>query len=82
MPRYFFHLRDESRFLTDEDGVELSDIVTARAEARRWGEVILEGAGITAAGGPMVIEIWSETEPLELVVINRHVTRGKAHTIH
>lgn len=33
MPRYFFHLYDESTFL-DEEGTELADLESARAKAQ------------------------------------------------
>jgi len=33
MPRYYFHVRDHTRAIIDEEGIELPDLEAAREEA-------------------------------------------------
>jgi len=40
MPRYFFHIRDESRLVEDGRGLELPNLASALAEARRAAQEI------------------------------------------
>jgi hypothetical protein len=35
VPRYFFNTKDDDHILLDDEGVDLADLVTARAEAAR-----------------------------------------------
>ena len=44
MPRFFFHIRDHERRLTDEEGMELNDLKEVMHEIKREISSMLEDA--------------------------------------
>jgi len=65
MPRFFFHIRDHERWITDEEGMELTDLKDAVREMRREISAMLEDAA--RAGDDIshqVMELAEEDGPL------------------
>lgn len=62
MPRYYIDVRSHFGRNEDLDGVELPDVATARTEALRLGEKLLEGCTDLSAdySSKIVIEIIDE----------------------
>ncbi|MBL0404427.1 hypothetical protein JKG68_10645 [Microvirga aerilata] len=62
MPRYYIDVRSHFGRKEDVDGVELPDVATAKTEALRLGENLLEGcAGLSPDySSQIVIEIVDE----------------------
>jgi hypothetical protein len=54
MPRYFFHVFDDTEFVEDHHGVELSDAAEAKRELLRPGARI----ALHDAAGNMLDEQW------------------------
>jgi hypothetical protein len=68
MARYYFHIRDNAALITDDEGLELSDIGAARAEALlsvndlvlenlRCGRILSTSVEITDFDGKMLDEM-------------------------
>jgi hypothetical protein len=51
VPRYFFHIRDCGRVITDDEGLELADAAEAKKQAMRaLGEMVREGTAKGCSG--------------------------------
>ena len=62
MARYYFHIREESRIIPDDEGMELSDIQEAWMEANLSADDIARTACQNGfSTGPCTIEIADQT---------------------
>lgn len=53
MPRYFFHVRNQTSYTRDEDGVALADVGAARAQAADAAGEILTSELRDGNAGPV-----------------------------
>jgi hypothetical protein len=70
MPRFYFDIADGERD-TDDEGVELADVETARAEAIKFaGEFISNQPGLLDQTGVLIVDLLdAERQPLFRVSI-------------
>ena len=74
MPRYYFNIREGQELDEDEEGVELPDLETARAEAQATVEELRDELG--AEGETIQLEITDEEgRRLFTVSLGRHGRR-------
>jgi hypothetical protein len=72
LPRYFFHIRDGSSIIPDDEGMELSGMRAAHAEALQSADDLVRAGICAGAGQPRAIEIVDESGKLwDAVAIRR-----------
>jgi hypothetical protein len=76
MPRYFFNVFDDAKYIADRKGVELADVKEVRSELRRFITLLPERlrrpgvrVAVRDAGGAMVAEEWVMTPIPEDAVV-------------
>lgn len=77
MPRYYFHTQTVSR-ITGAEGMELSDILAARAEAiRTSGELVRDGVATFWGSRPWSVTVTNAVGAILLEI----ETHGHASTV-
>jgi hypothetical protein len=65
MARYYFHIRDGSRIVSDDEGMELLGMDAAWAEAHASADDLTrEAIRNGTSAGPCAIEIWDDAGSL------------------
>jgi hypothetical protein len=64
VPRYFFHIGDCERLITDDEGLELIDTAEAKQQAMRAiGEMVRDGTA-KACSGVITVEVFDTSGTL------------------
>jgi hypothetical protein len=68
MPKYFFHVRNGDELIEDPEGMELPNVVAARAEATQAArDVVAERVRFGSNPKGDAFEIWDENGLIESV---------------
>jgi hypothetical protein len=73
MPRYHFHIREDSHLIRDDEGQEFVDAASARREAVAAGAAIARDAFTAGSADRVVIDVREDDAPVVKVSITLDV---------
>jgi hypothetical protein len=76
MPRFHFHIQENGRFISDDEGQEFVDSESVRKEAVATGVSIARDVFISGSACRVVIEVRQEDMPFLKVSISLDVEEG------